>query len=631
MIPAIDLIDGRCVRLYQGDYSRETVYADDPVEVALRWESLGASRVHIVDLDGARSGNLDNLAVVKRIAEAVKVPVQMGGGVRSLDSARRVIEAGVQRVMLGTVAVREPDIVRSACAEFGSEAVVVAVDSKDGVVAVSGWTSGSDVKATELVARMMEAGVRTFLCTDISRDGTYSGPNYSLIRDLVNVAGDGVIAAGGITSVGHLQTLVKTGVSGAVIGKALYTGEINLSWALEIIELTSTHYFKSHKFVCVECFDDPGIKEFITRHSSKGNCSFCGTAGREEFVADFDDVAEHIKNCLFREYDLAINQLGYDGEEGDYVGRKWDTEDLLYDLELALPNDSDARLFDMIVEFLGDEPWCEYDAYSLNDDESARYSWKTFSDTVMYERHYFFSDYNRYPDDRETDSPGEVLRKIFNYAKGADLFKDLPDGTPLYRARRQSEDSCFQTARELGPPPKDKATQTNRMSPPGIVMFYAGDEIDTALMETAQGPGKFSVGKFETLRTIKVLDLTSIPPIPSLFQEIHDRYGYRARMELKFLHYIAEQISQPIARDDRVHIKYVPTQVVTEFIRSQVTVGGENVDGIMYESSVRPGHTSYVIFATQDNLVLGNSGIPDDDRWIMLAEASCHKFTSKHS
>ena len=235
LIPAIDLIDGKCVRLYQGDYSQETVYSDDPVEVALRWESMGASRIHIVDLDGARSGQPDNLEVVKRIASAVGVPVQMGGGVRNLDSARRILDAGVRRVMLGTVAVRDPNIVREACAEFGSDAVVVAVDSKDGKVAVSGWTSASDMKATELIASMIQAGVRTFLCTDISRDGTLSGPNYPLMRDLAQVAGEGVIAAGGIASVEHLKRLAEVGVGGAVIGKALYTGDIDLVEALTAI------------------------------------------------------------------------------------------------------------------------------------------------------------------------------------------------------------------------------------------------------------------------------------------------------------------------------------------------------------------------------------------------------------
>ena len=235
LIPAIDLIDGKCVRLYQGDYSQETVYSDDPVEVALRWESMGASRIHIVDLDGARSGNPDNLPVVKRIVSAVRVPVQMGGGVRTLDTARRILDAGVQRVMLGTVAVRDPDIVREACAEFGSDAIVVAVDSKDGKVAVSGWTSDSDMKAADLIASMMQAGVQTFLCTDITRDGTLSGPNYALMRNLAQVAGEGVIAAGGIASVEHLRRLANVGVGGAVIGKALYTGDIDLADALTAI------------------------------------------------------------------------------------------------------------------------------------------------------------------------------------------------------------------------------------------------------------------------------------------------------------------------------------------------------------------------------------------------------------
>ncbi len=239
LIPAIDLIDGKCVRLYQGDYSQETVYADDPVQVALRWESLGASRIHIVDLDGARSGNPDNLSVVERIVQAVNVPVQMGGGVRTLDTARRILDTGVHRVMLGTVAVRDPQIVHDACAQFGSEAVVVAVDSKDGQVAVSGWTSASQIQATDLVASMMQAGVHTFLCTDISRDGTLSGPNYHLMRDLVEVAGNGIIAAGGIASIQHLQCLADTGVGSAVIGKALYTGDIDLADALITIEVTA--------------------------------------------------------------------------------------------------------------------------------------------------------------------------------------------------------------------------------------------------------------------------------------------------------------------------------------------------------------------------------------------------------
>ena len=233
VIPAIDLMDGQCVRLVQGDYSKQSVYSNDPVEVALRWESLGAKRIHIVDLDGARLGRPSNLSVVERIASSVSVPLQMGGGVRNLEAARAVIAAGIQRVMLGTVAVRDPDIVAAARSELGDDSVVVAVDSRDGYVAVSGWTSESRVRATELLRHMTDTGVKTFLCTDISKDGTLGGPDYELMKELVEVAGKSVIAAGGVASVEHVRQLAKTGVGGVVVGKALYTGDIDLSEAIE--------------------------------------------------------------------------------------------------------------------------------------------------------------------------------------------------------------------------------------------------------------------------------------------------------------------------------------------------------------------------------------------------------------
>ena len=236
VIPAIDLIEGRCVRLYQGDYARATVYEDDPVETARRWERMGARRVHVVDLDGARAGEPRNLDVIRRIAGAVGVPVQMGGGIRNLAAVREALSAGVDRVMLGTAAARNPRVVKYACAEFGEDAVVVAVDSRGGRVAVSGWTDDSDVRATDLIRRMLDAGARTFLCTDISRDGALMGPNCELMRELAGVAGGGVIAAGGVAAVKHLAALAETGVGGAVIGKALYTGDIDLAEAIRAVD-----------------------------------------------------------------------------------------------------------------------------------------------------------------------------------------------------------------------------------------------------------------------------------------------------------------------------------------------------------------------------------------------------------
>lgn len=238
VIPAIDLIGGKCARLYQGDYARMTVYDDDPADAARRWERMGARRIHVVDLDGARAGEPRNLDVVRRIAGAVGVPVQMGGGIRSVEAAREALNAGAERVMLGTVAARNPQVVTDACAELGADAVVAAVDSRDGRVAVSGWTRESGVRATDLLRRMRDAGARAFLCTDISRDGTLAGPNCELMRELADAAGGGVMAAGGIASVEHLAALAETGVAGAVIGKALYTGDIDLSDAIRAAAAT---------------------------------------------------------------------------------------------------------------------------------------------------------------------------------------------------------------------------------------------------------------------------------------------------------------------------------------------------------------------------------------------------------
>lgn len=237
VIPAIDLIGGKCARLYQGDYSRATVYEGDPAEAALRWERMGARRIHVVDLDGARTGEPRNLDVVRRIAGAIGVPVQMGGGIRDLEAAREALNAGADRVMLGTVAAREPQVVQDACAELGADAVVVAVDSRDGQVAVSGWTRESGLRATDLIRRMLDAGARTFLCTDIARDGTLAGPNCELMRELADAAGGrgGIMAAGGIAAVEHLTALARTGVAGAVIGKALYTGDMDLGEAIRAV------------------------------------------------------------------------------------------------------------------------------------------------------------------------------------------------------------------------------------------------------------------------------------------------------------------------------------------------------------------------------------------------------------
>ena len=235
VIPAIDLRGGRCVRLYQGDYDRETVFDEDPVSVAVRWANLGAGRLHVVDLDGARDGAPANLEVVQKIVSSVSVPVQLGGGIRDLETVRSVLSLGVARVIVGTTAVENPGVVRSICSEVGDESLVVSVDARDGYVAVRGWKQQSRVPASDLVSAMAEVGVSRFMYTDIGRDGTLTEPNFQAIEGLLAETGATLIAAGGIASVDHLQRLDALGVEAAVVGSALYTGDIDFAEALEAL------------------------------------------------------------------------------------------------------------------------------------------------------------------------------------------------------------------------------------------------------------------------------------------------------------------------------------------------------------------------------------------------------------
>ena len=235
VIPAIDLRGGKCVRLYQGDYAQETVYSDDPLDTALRWVDMGASRLHIVDLDGARDGSPANLAAVERIASLVDVPLHLGGGIRDMDTARAALNAGVSRIMLGTAAVEDADLIRALLSDFGAEHIIVSVDAKDGMVALRGWTEGSSALATELVANMAALGVVRFLYTDISRDGTLTEPNFDGVSALVNQGDIHLIAAGGIATVAQLERLAEIGAEAAIVGRAIYTGDIDLRQAIVAI------------------------------------------------------------------------------------------------------------------------------------------------------------------------------------------------------------------------------------------------------------------------------------------------------------------------------------------------------------------------------------------------------------
>lgn len=237
ILPAIDLLEGRCVRLTQGDYDRATVYGDDPGAVAASFVATGARRLHVVDLDGARAGRPSNAAALRSIlAAAGDVPVQLGGGLRTLAAVQEVLSLGVQRAILGTAALRDPELVREAAKRFPGQ-VVVGLDARDGKVAVEGWLEASEARVAD-VARCFEgAGVAALVYTDIARDGTRTGPDLEGTAALAAEVSIPVIASGGVGSeedVRRTAGYAARGIAGLIIGRALYTGDVDLARALEI-------------------------------------------------------------------------------------------------------------------------------------------------------------------------------------------------------------------------------------------------------------------------------------------------------------------------------------------------------------------------------------------------------------
>lgn len=236
IFPAIDLRGGKCVRLFQGDFGQETVFSNRPADVARKWQEQGAEFLHLVDLDGARSGHSENLATVQDILAAVTIPVELGGGIRTMENIDAVLALGVRRVILGSVAVRDPKLVADACEKYGDR-IVVGIDAKDGIVAVDGWGISGDIEVITLAKRMKEAGVRTIIYTDISRDGTLSGVNVKATAELARESGVRIVASGGVRDARDIKALKpyeRDGIEGVIVGKSIYTGSLSLPEALAI-------------------------------------------------------------------------------------------------------------------------------------------------------------------------------------------------------------------------------------------------------------------------------------------------------------------------------------------------------------------------------------------------------------
>ena len=236
LYPAIDIINGQAVRLVQGDYKKETVYDKDPVQVARQWEEAGATYIHVVDLDGAQDGTWKNKETISNIVKNVKIPIQTGGGIRSLEDIEERLSVGITRVILGTVAIKNPELVAEAIKKYGHEAIVVGIDAKDGMVAIHGWEQVSDMSALELCLKVKDMGVTTIIYTDIAKDGMMLGTNIEQTHQLIKETGMDIIASGGVSCYEDIQKVSEIKAEGVIIGKALYTKAIDLKTAVQQFE-----------------------------------------------------------------------------------------------------------------------------------------------------------------------------------------------------------------------------------------------------------------------------------------------------------------------------------------------------------------------------------------------------------
>lgn len=231
--PAIDIKDGKCVRLFKGRFDDMTIYGDDPAAMAKKWESLGGEYIHVVDLDGALKGHGVNAEVIKKICQSVNVPVQTGGGIRTMEDIEYKLSCGIERVIIGTKAVTDAEFVKRAVDKY-KEKIVIGIDAKDSMVAIEGWEQVSDFTAVDFAKKMENIGVQTIVYTDIATDGTLAGPNVSAMSEMAKAVKINIIASGGIGSNEHISSLIPTGVEGVIVGKALYTDKVDLSKAIQM-------------------------------------------------------------------------------------------------------------------------------------------------------------------------------------------------------------------------------------------------------------------------------------------------------------------------------------------------------------------------------------------------------------
>lgn len=356
--------------------------------------------------------------------------------------------------------------------------------------------------------------------------------------------------------------------------------------------------------VCSSCFGDPDLRTWVRDNSDgRRGCDACG--GYDSSTVQLSEICEYIEECIKKFWGLAVEQLPYESAEGGYQGgATWDTYEVVDDLCLDLPRDDNGNLSDAIKETLPDEIWCEWDWLSLDEDVALQNSWEHLCETVKHERRFFFHKTGGSPDDRDAYSAVDILHAIANLSEQLGLIKSLPINTKLWRARPDIPLRRRSSPSDYGPPPRERALQSNRMNPPGIPMMYVASTATTALMETRAETAR--VGLWRNTRPTQILDLRNLYHVPGIFSSA----SRRQILGLSFLTAFAKDIMVPVERDKRVHVDYLPSQVVTEFLRDyEFEVG--YLDGIAYPSVVNPSGWNLALF-------IGDMDIAKPDSWLQF-------------
>lgn len=356
-----------------------------------------------------------------------------------------------------------------------------------------------------------------------------------------------------------------------------------------------------NKYVCQECVDEEGVNKFVGEHLSSKRCTYCGKTNSTPIAAKVEDVTAHILESISSEWMMPEDSgTPYETREGGWLVDPIDLEDVLEEEEFY----SDEAIYSDIVGAIQQEYWSKEFANPYPEKEILYY-WESFCSEVKHNSRYVFfrmleKDSYAYDSSEDTSSCG-ILDAVAEYCAGLGMVKSIPAGLKIYRARVHDSD-MYSTVKELGPPPKEKAKYSNRMSPAGIPMFYGAGDKQTAIIEAASGDnrnGIASVGTFETLKDINILDLSSLPSLPSIF----DSNNRQGRIAVRFMRDFLIDFQKAIIKDGREHIEYVPTQIVTEFFRHIYKPGEKALSGIKYKSAQKKSGFSYVLFANQDNCV----------------------------